>query len=229
MRPSIRLAALQGARVIYVFTHDSIGLGEDGPTHQPVEHLASLRAMPGINVIRPADANETVEAWKAALLNRKGPTALVFSRQDLPVIDRGRYAPAAMLHKGAYVLADPPEGKPEIILIATGSEVHLALEAYDTLNKEGKKTRVVNMPCLELYELQPDEYKKSVLPPEVTARVSIEAASTFGWSRYVGDAGLSIGVDRFGSSAPGNVNMKEYGLTAVNLADAARGLTAKKV
>jgi transketolase len=228
MRPAIRLAALSGARAIYVFTHDSIGLGEDGPTHQPVEHLASLRAMPGIKVIRPADANETVEAWKAALMDKEGPTALVFSRQDLPVIDRDRYASAAMLHKGGYVLADPPKGKPEMILIATGSEVHLALEAYDTLNKEGIKTRVVNMPCWELYELQPDEYKKSVLPPEISARISVEAASTFGWSRYVGDAGLSIGVDRYGSSAPGKKNMEMYGLTAVNIVAAARGLLAKK-
>ena len=228
MKPAIRLAALSGVRAIYVFTHDSIGLGEDGPTHQPVEQLASLRAMPGIKVIRPADANETVEAWKAALINKKGPTALIFSRQNLPVIDRVRYAPAAMLHKGGYVLAEPPTGKPEIILIATGSEVHLALEAYDTLNKEGIKTRVVNMPCWELYELQPAEYKKSVLPPEVTARVSIEAGATFGWSRYIGVAGLSIGVDRFGSSAPGNINMKEYGFSAENITDAAHGLLAKK-
>jgi len=225
MRPAIRLAALSGVKVIYVFTHDSIAVGEDGPTHQPVEQLASLRAMPGLAVIRPSDATETVEAWKAALMNKKGPTALVFSRQDLPVIDRGRFGPADGLQKGAYVLADAQDGlKPEVVIIATGSEVGIALDAWEALSGRGIAVRVVSMPCTEYFEAQPKEYRDSVVPPGVTARVTVEAASTFGWRRYAGDRGVSIGVDRFGSSAPGEVNLEKYGITAANIVEKALSL-----
>jgi transketolase len=223
MRPAIRLAALSSVKVIYVFTHDSIALGKDGPTHQPVEHLASLRAMPGIRVIRPADANETAEAWRSAIMEKEGPVALVLTRQNVPVINRSTYSSASGLHMGAYILADAPKGRPELIIIATGSEVHLALEAYEKLTKEGAAVRVVSMPCWESFEKQSAQYKDKVLPPG-TARVTVEAASTFGWERYAGQEGISIGIDRFGASAKGSVNLEKFGFTAENIIEKSRKL-----
>ena len=228
MRPAIRLAALSRVKVIYVFTHDSVALGEDGPTHQPIEQLASLRAMPGIRVIRPADANETAEAWKSALLEKDGPVALVLTRQKVPVIDRKKYAPASGLHMGAYILADATKGRPEIVIIATGSEVHTALEAYERLVGEGVAVRVVSMPCRETFEMQPREYKDKVLPPGVTARITVEAASVFGWDKYAGPSGVTIGIDRFGASAPGSVNMEKFGFTADNIIENAGKLLNRK-
>jgi transketolase len=217
MRPAIRLAALMRLGVVYVFTHDSVALGEDGPTHQPVEHLFSLRAIPGLTVIRPADANETAEAWKAAVARREGPTALIFSRQNLPVIDRGRFAPASGLARGAYILADCAPGPPQVILIASGSEVHLALEAYERAREEGRRLRVVSMPSWELFERQPEAYRDQVLPPEVPLRLSIEAGSTLGWHKYVGGRGEAFGIDRFGASAPAKVLLEKFGFTVENI------------
>lgn len=228
MRPPMRLAALMGLPAIYVFTHDSIGLGEDGPTHQPIEQLAGLRAIPHMTVVRPADATEVAEAWKLALLHEKGPVALVFTRQNLPVIDRTRFAPASNLSRGAYVLADPTEGKPEIILLATGSEVHLAIAAYEELSKRGVMARVVSMPSWEVFEAQGEDYKSSVLPPDVRLRVSIEAGSPFGWHRYVGPEGEVIGIDRFGASAPYKTLYEKFGLTVENITKRALGLVNKK-
>ena len=213
MRPAMRLAALSKLPVIYVFTHDSVALGEDGPTHQPIEHLASFRAMPNMVLIRPADANEVAEAWKAAMVRREGPTMLVMSRQNLPVIDRERFAPAGELKRGAYVLADPAEGSPQVILIATGSEVHIALEASEKLAADGILARVVSMPSWELFEHQDEAYRKEVLPPHLTARIAVEAASPLGWHKYVGPAGRIIAIDHFGASAPGEVNMEKFGFT----------------
>ncbi len=212
MRPAIRLAALMKQHVIYVFTHDSIGLGEDGPTHQPVEQLSSLRAIPDFTEIRPADANEAREAWKVGLTHKDGPVALILSRQKLPVIDRKRYAKETGLRKGGYVLADS-KGKPEIILLASGSEVHLALEAYEELSQRGIKVRVVNMASFSLFDRQTERYRNSVLPPEVRKRVAVEAGSTLSWYKYVGLDGEVIGVDRFGASAPYKVIFEKYGLT----------------
>lgn len=211
MKPAIRLAALMRLPVIYVFTHDSIGLGEDGPTHQPIEQLTSLRAIPNMMVIRPADAEETVEAWRIALNRADGPIALVLTRQKLPVIDRNRYASARGLHQGAYILADAPDSRPELILIGTGSEVHLALAAYEKLSSRGVPVRVVNLPCWELFECQPEVYREKVLPSRITARLAIEAGSTLGWERYVGLHGDAVGINRFGSSAPEKVLFREYG------------------
>ena len=185
-KPAIRLSALMEIPVVHWFSHDSIGLGEDGPTHQPVEHLASLRAIPGLNVIRPADANEVVEAWRVIMEQRHQPTALVLTRQSVPVLDRSRYASAEGLRRGGYVLADAQDGQPEVILIATGSDVALAVEAYEELRSDGARARVVSLPSWYLFDLQPDEYRESVLPAAVGARVSIEEASTLGWDRYVG-------------------------------------------
>ena len=213
MRPAIRLAALSKARVIYVWTHDSIALGEDGPTHQPVEQLAGLRAMPNMMIIRPSDATETVEAWRVALQHIEGPVGLVLTRQKLPVLDRMVLAPASGLAHGAYILAEAGEFPPDVVLIATGSEVSLALDAHQRLVKEGIRSRVVSMPCWELFDVQPRQYRDAVLPPNVRARVSIEAASPFGWERYVGPDGAIIGVNRFGASAPGPVVMREFGFT----------------
>ena len=228
MRPSIRLAALSSARVIYVWTHDSIALGEDGPTHQPVEHLASLRAMPNLVILRPADANETVEAWRVALRHRAGPVGLVLTRQKLPVLDRTSLAPAADTARGAYVLIDAsPGAPPELILIATGSEVSLALAAHQKLRAEGVRSRVVSMPSWELFEAQPLEYRHAVLPPEVSARVSVEAGSPFGWERYVGPRGAILGVDRFGASAPGSEVMAHYGFTVENVVATAKAVLAE--
>jgi transketolase len=228
MRPAIRLAALMKLHVIYVFTHDSIALGEDGPTHQPVEQLFSLRAIPGLTVIRPADANEVAEAWRVAVKNKNGPTAIVLTRQNVPVIDRGRFHPATGLRKGAYILSDSSSTKPEVILIATGSEIHLALEVHEKLRSEGIKTRVVSMPSWELFEQQPEKYRQEVLPPGVTRRVSIEAGVTLGWHRYVGREGEIIGIDHFGTSAPGAVLLKEFGFTAENILERVRSLLTKK-
>jgi transketolase len=228
MRPAIRLAALMKLHVIYVFTHDSIAVGEDGPTHQPVEQLFSLRAIPGLTVIRPADANEAAEAWRVAVENENGPTAIILTRQNVPVIDRGRFHPAAGLRKGAYVLSDSSSSKPDVILIATGSEVHLALEVYEKLRSGGIKTRVVSMPSWEVFEQQPERYRQEVLPPEVTKRVSIEAGVTLGWHRYVGGEGEIIGIDHFGASAPGSVLLKEFGFTVENILPRVKSLLTKK-
>jgi transketolase len=226
MRPAIRLAALSHFPVTYVFTHDSIGLGEDGPTHQPVEHLAALRAMPGLVTVRPSDANETVVAWRLALERRTGPTALILSRQNLPVLDRAKLGPAEGLLKGGYVLKEAagagPGGLPDVVLIATGSEVEIALAAAEVLADEGVAARVVALPSWELFEQQDEAYREAVLPAAVTARVSIEAASTFGWHRYVGQDGIAIGIDRFGASAPAKVLYKEFGITSENLVAKAR-------
>ena len=227
MRPSLRLAAMMGLRVIYILTHDSIGLGEDGPTHQPIEHLAALRAMPNMSVIRPCDANETAEAWRYALQNQQGPTALILSRQDLPVLDRSRLAPASDLSKGAYLLLDPPEAKPEILLLATGSEVHIALQAAQALSGQGIAVRVISMPSWELFEKQPLEYHNQVLPPDCPLRLAVEAGVTQGWERYVGDKGKTIGLDHFGASAPYQVLYKEFGLTAERIASEALRLLGR--
>ena len=224
MKASIRLAALMKLPVVYIFTHDSIGLGEDGPTHQPIEQLAGLRAIPNLTVIRPADAAETAVAWRLAIARREGPVALVLTRQKLPVIDRSRTAPADEVEKGAYVLTETQGRRPELILIATGSEVPLALQAAHALESEGKAVRVVSMPSWRLFEEQSASYRNGVLPPEITARISIEAASTFGWERYVGWQGVMIGIDHFGASAPGEVVMREFGFTVENVTAHARSL-----
>ncbi len=226
MRPSIRLAALSKAHVIYVWTHDSIGLGEDGPTHQPVEQLASLRAIPDLMLLRPADANETVEAWKIAVAHTEGPVGLVFTRQKLPIFDRSALAPAAGTAKGAYVLADCAAGPPKLILIATGSEVSIALEAHNQLTREGVASRVVSMPCWDLFQAQPQSYKDMVLPPGVKARVSVEAGSPLGWERYVGLEGAIIGLNRFGASAPGEIVMRELGFTPEHIVKVAKSILA---
>ncbi len=228
MRPAIRLAALMKLPVIYVFTHDSIGLGEDGPTHQPVEQTASMRAMPNLTILRPADANETVEAWRAALLNREGPTALILTRQSLPILDRSRYAPAAELHKGAYILADAAGGKPDLILIGSGSEVHLLLSAQDQLNAKGISTRVVSVPCWELFQKQSPEYKETVLPSRVRARLAVEAGCSFGWERFVGLDGDVVAIDRFGESAPDKVLFKEFGFTVEHVVKKSESLLQKR-
>ena len=227
MRPSIRLAALSGAHVIYVWTHDSIAVGEDGPTHEPVEQLAGLRAMPNLLVLRPGDANETVEAWRIAMQHKAGPVGLVLTRQKLPVLDRTALAPAAGTARGAYILIDAGEGSPELILIATGSEVSLALAAHRQLTGEGIRSRVVSMPSWELFEAQPTEYRQAVLPPAVRARVSVEAGSPFGWERYVGPGGAIIGVDRFGASAPGPEVMARYGFTVEHVVATAKAVLAR--
>jgi len=229
MRPAIRLAALSEVQVVYVFTHDSIGLGEDGPTHQPIEHLAALRAIPHLFVIRPADAHETREAWRIAILRRNGPTALALTRQKLDLIDRTKFAKADGLRKGAYVLAeamtsDSNVTTPRIILIATGSEVTLAMEAREKLQAENTPTRVVSMPCWELFDEQTQNYRDEVLPPAITARLAIEAGVPQGWDKYVGTNGDVIGLDRFGASAPGDVALRELGFNVENVLRHAREL-----
>ena len=225
-RPAIRLSALMDLPAIHIFTHDSIGLGEDGPTHQPVEHLASLRAIPGLNVIRPCDANEVAEAWRVTMEQHHQPVALVLTRQDVPILDRSRFAPAEGLRQGGYVLADPPDGDPELILIATGSEVALAVQAHDELAADGVRARVVSLPSWHLFDQQPREFRDGVLPPEITARVSIEEASTLGWDRYVGPEGAMIGMHTFGSSAPLKDVTEEFGFTPERVAETAKGLLA---
>ena len=228
MRPPIRLASLMGQRVVYVFTDDSIGLGEDGPTHQPVEHLLALRAIPGLVVLRPADATETLEAWKVAMKRRNGPTVLVLSRQDLPVLDHHGATQAGGLHQGGYVLWDASEN-PDVILIGTGSEVHIALEAGKLLRGEGVNARVVSLPSWELFDDQPKDYRNTVLPPDIPARVSIEAATPLGWERYVGREGGAIGISHFGASAPAGVLYEKFGLTAQRVIEEAKKLVAIRV
>ncbi len=223
-RPAIRLAALMHLPVIYVMTHDSIGLGGDGPTHQPVEHLASLRAMPGLHLIRPADANEVAEAWRAAVERREGPTMLVLTRQGVPILDRAELAPAGGLQRGAYVLAAEEGEAPDVILIASGSEVAPALEAREELAEEGIDARVVSFPSWELFREQPAAYRDEVLPPAVGPRVAIEAGASLGWSEWVGEEGAVIGVDRFGASASHADNFRDYGLTASDVVRVARSL-----
>jgi transketolase len=222
-RPAIRLSALMELPVIHWFSHDSIGLGEDGPTHQPVEQLASLRAMPGMNVIRPCDANEVVEAWRVMMQQRHQPTALVLTRQNVPVLDRSRYASADGLARGGYVLADA-DGQPEVILIATGSEVALAVSAYEELRSEGVRARVVSLPSWYLFDLQPDDYRESVLPEGVQARIAVEQASTLGWDRYVGPHGQIVGMHTFGASAPLKEVQRKFGFTPERVVQAAREL-----
>jgi transketolase len=232
MKPAIRLAALSHVQVVYVFTHDSIGLGEDGPTHQPVEQLAGLRAIPNLYCIRPADVHEVREAWRLAILRQHAPTALILTRQKVPLINRdGVYAPAEGTRRGAYVLADALDAggnptRPRLILLSTGSEVALCLEARETLQGEGIPTRVVSMPCWELFEEQDREYRESVIPPSVTARLGVEAGASLGWHRWVGDAGDVLCLDRFGASAPGTTVLEEFGMTPANVAEHVRQLLA---
>ena len=215
MRPAIRLAAMTKLKVIYVFTHDSIGLGEDGPTHQPVEQLAALRAMPNLTVIRPCDANETAEAWRAAISHRSGPVALALTRQNVPTLDRSsKYAPAAGLQRGAYILSEAAGNKPDVVLVASGSEVHIALEAAEMIQARGPVVRVVSMPSWEFFDAQTQDYQHRILPPAVKAKIAIEAGSPQGWHRYVGEFGHIIALDHFGASAPYQTLYKEFGLTA---------------
>jgi len=227
MRPAIRLAALMHLKVIYVFTHDSIGLGEDGPTHQPVEQLAALRAIPNLTVIRPCDAAETGEAWRFALSHKSGPVALVLTRQGVPVLDRSVFAPAAGLQQGAYVLADPAKGKPDLLLIASGSEVQMAIEAAKKLAEKGISSRVVSMPSWELFDKQSDSYRLEVFPPEIKARIAMEAGRTPGWWRYLGEKGDVVGIDHFGASAPYKVLYEKFGITADRVVEKALKLLGK--
>jgi transketolase len=226
-RPPIRLSALMELPVIYIFTHDSIGVGEDGPTHQPVEQLASLRAIPGLIILRPADANEVVEAWRVIMKLRHQPVALVLTRQPLPTLDRSKYASATGVEKGAYVLADAEDGKPDVLLLATGSEVWICVNAYEQLKAEGIKSRVVSMPSWELFEKQSQEYRDSLIPPGITARVSVEQASTFGWERYVGPTGHVIGMKTYGASAPLKELQKKFGFLPEKIVAAAKEQLAK--
>jgi transketolase len=223
MRPAIRLAALMKLPVIYVFTHDSIAVGEDGPTHQPVEQLAALRAIPGLTVLRPADATETAAAWRTALQTTDGPVALILSRQNLPVLDRQKLPAADELAHGAYVLSTP-EGALQAILIATGSEVHVAVEARDLLAAKGVAASVVSMPSWELFEKMPQNYRDAVLPPAVRVRVAVEAGIGMGWERYVGASGVVVGMNGFGASAPGGTLMEKFGFTAERVAEAVLGV-----
>jgi transketolase len=227
-RPSIRLSALMELPTIFVFTHDAMGDGEDGPTHQPVEQLASFRAEPGLVVLRPADANEVVEAYRYIMQLRHEPAVLALSRQPLPTLDRSKYAPASGVARGAYVLADPPAGKPEVILIASGSEVSLCVNAHEELLAEGIRSRVVSMPSWDIFEHQPQAYRDSVLPPDVTARVAVEQASTFGWERYVGWSGRVIGMKTFGASAPLKELLRKYGFEPERVTEAVKELLGKK-
>ena len=227
MRPAIRLAALMELGVIYVFTHDSIGVGEDGPTHQPIEQLAALRAIPQLVVIRPGDANETAVAWRVAIESRHRPVALALTRQNVPTLDRSQFAAAEGLRRGAYVLADAPNGKPDVVLIGTGSEVGLVVAARQKLAEQKIQARIVSMPSWELYDLQPREYRESVLPSSIRPRLAVEAALPQGWHRYVGDGGDVIGIERFGASAPGNVVMEKLGFTVDHVVERAVGLLEK--
>jgi transketolase len=222
LRPALRLSALMEIPAIYIFTHDSVGVGEDGPTHQPIEQLASLRAIPGLITLRPADANEVVEAWRLIMELRHEPVALVLSRQAIPTVDRTKYAPATGVRRGAYILADPPNGKPDVLLLATGSEVQLCLGAFEELKAEGIAARVVSMPSFELFEHQAAEYRGSVLPREVIARVAVELASTFGWDRYVGPTGSVLGMKTFGASAPLKELEKKFGFTVSHVVEAVK-------
>jgi transketolase len=223
-RPAVRMAAISKLPVIFVFTHDSIGVGEDGPTHQPIEHLASLRCIPNLWVLRPADGNEVAEAYRVAMRRTDGPVAMILTRQKVPTFDRGKLAPAAGVARGAYVLSEATGGPPQVLLLATGSEVATALAAQEKLQTQGIRARVVSMPSWELFLEQTPEYRESVIPREVPVRVSMEAGSTLGWHRWVGDRGIAIGLDRFGASGPGPVLLKQFGLTADHIVKAATGL-----
>jgi len=223
-RPAIRLASLMKLPVIYIMTHDSIGLGEDGPTHQPIEHLASLRAMPNLCLIRPADANEAAYAWRAAMRRKVGPTMLVLTRQNVPVLDRSELEDARGVLKGAYILSKETGYLPDLILIASGSEIAPTLQAQEQLRSEGVDARVVSMPSWELFEEQPLDYQQQVFPPNVRLRLAVEAASPFGWERWTGDAGDIIGVNRYGASAPAKRNFEEYGFAVPNIVSRARTL-----
>jgi transketolase len=227
MRPAIRLAALMHLKVVYVFTHDSIGLGEDGPTHQPVEQLAALRAIPNLTVLRPCDASETSEAWRLALTHRNGPVALVLTRQGLPVLDRSVFAPAAGLQLGAYVLADSPKGNPDLLLVASGSEVHIVIQAAVMLAQKGISSRLVSMPSWELFDKQSESYRRQIFPPEIKARIAVEAGRTPYWWRYVGEKGDVVGVDHFGASAPYKILYEKFGLTADVVVEKALKLLGK--
>jgi transketolase len=227
-KPAMRLSALMELPTIFIFTHDALGDGEDGPTHQPVEQLASLRAIPGLVTLRPGDANEVVEAYRYLMQLRHKPAALVLSRQPLPTLDRTRYGAASGVSKGAYVLADAPDANPEIILIATGSEISLAVKAHEKLLAEGILSRVVSMPSWDIFESQPQAYRDHVLPPDVTARIAIEQASTFGWERYVGSSGHVIGMKTFGGSAPLKELQNKFGFEPERLVSAARLVLGKK-
>jgi transketolase len=226
MRPAVRLSALSRLQSLWVWTHDSVGLGEDGPTHQPVEHYAALRAIPFLWFMRPADATETVGAWKAALEREDGPVAFALSRQKLPTLEGTRVDGVA---RGAYVVweADGANGRPDLILIATGSEVHVAVDAAKQLDEQGTHARVVSMPCWELFEAEPREYRDEVLPPDVKARLSVEAGIALGWKRWVGDDGDSISIEHFGASAPGELVLKEFGYTAENVVSRALALRTR--
>src|SRR6202022_2366983 len=210
-RPAIRLAAIMELPAIYIFPHDSIGGGEDWPTHQPIEQLISLRAIPNLTILRPGDANEVVESWRLIMQLRHKPVALILSRQALPTLDRTRYAPASGVARGGYILADAPDGKPSILLMATGSELSLAVAAYEKLSAQGVKARVVSLPSWEIFEQQDQEYRDSVLPPDITARISVEQASTLGWSQYVGLGGVAVGMKTFGASAPLKELQQKFG------------------
>jgi transketolase len=225
-RPALRLASLSHLAVSFVFTHDSVGLGEDGPTHQPIEHLASLRAMPNMWVLRPGDANEVVEAWRVALARKDGPCTVVLTRQDIPTLDRTKYAPAAGLRRGGYVLSEAAGGAPQAILIGTGSEVQVALEAQEKLAAAGVRARVVSLPCWELFSAQGRDYQEQVIPRSVPVRVSVEAGATFGWERWVGERGASVGIDRYGASAPYEIIYKELGITGEHVASVVQKLLA---
>jgi transketolase len=227
MRPAIRLAALMKQKVIYIFTHDSIGLGEDGPTHQPIEQIASLRAIPNLTVIRPADANETVEAWKYAINHKGGPVALILTRQKLSILDQNKLGSAKGLHLGAYILKDSDKN-PDILLIATGSEVSLSIKAAEQLEEKGNNVRVISFPSWEIFEQQSDEYKKQVFPAEIKARVSVEMGIGMGWQKYVGDSGESISIETFGASAPDNILYEKYGFTVQNILEVCNRILNKK-
>jgi len=216
------LSAIMEIPTITIFTHDSIGVGEDGPTHQPIEHLAALRSMPGLVELRPGDANEVVEAWRWIMESRHDPVALILSRQNMVTLDRSKYGSAEGVRRGGYVLADPADGAPEVILLATGTEVQLAVAAHEELTAEGIKARVVSLPSWALFDRQPQEYRDSVLPPEVTARVAVEQASTFGWERYAGSMGAVIGMETFGASAPLKELQTKFGFTPENVVEAAK-------
>jgi transketolase len=226
-RPAIRLSSLMELPALHIFTHDSIGLGEDGPTHQPVEQLASLRAIPGLIVLRPADANEVVEAWRVIGEQRKHPVVLVLTRQPVPTFDRTKFGAASGVKRGGYVLAEAEGGKPDVILIGTGSEVSLCVDASEKLKAEGIKARVVSLPSWELFEQQPQEYQDSVLPPDVKARVAVEKAAAFGWERWVGHAGSVIGMRSFGASAPIKALQQKFGFTLDNVVQVAKDTMAK--
>jgi len=225
MRPAIRLAALMGLKIIYVFTHDSIGVGEDGPTHQPVEQIASLRAIPNLTVIRPCDGNETAEAWRIAMESKGQPFALILSRQNVPVLEQTASEASTGVFHGAYILKDVRNnGEPQVILIATGSEVHIAMEASQRLDEQGIGVRVVSMPSWELFDKQPEDYRNHVLPPESKTRIAIEAGISQGWHRYVGQMGDMVCIDHFGSSAPSNILYEKFGITADRVVEKALAL-----